>query len=131
MLNVSKASPAHGHVVSYICTSCKTKRNIPAPPVLDRDAFPESSSTSAPPPPPSHPTQAVIEDQSSAEDVMQIDEADPEGPAASLPGRKGKKMRRPKGPGKRHPQPRLPPLFQRKGHVIFRGNEKLDDDGII
>lgn len=29
---------------------------------------------------------------------------------------------------KKRPVPRLPPLFERKvGHIVFRGNERLED----
>ncbi|KAG5651870.1 hypothetical protein H0H81_007117 [Sphagnurus paluster] len=44
-----KKSPAHGHIMVYTCTSCKTSRRIPAPPTLHTaEHTPPSTYTSGP-----------------------------------------------------------------------------------
>ncbi|KAH9858451.1 RNAse P Rpr2/Rpp21/SNM1 subunit domain-containing protein [Lenzites betulinus] len=100
-------SRSYGQSVVYKCLTCNTSRRIPAPPVLDVDALPfpdTAASKDAAPPPPS---------DTGGEQPMDID-----------PNPKQTK-------GKQKPKravARVPPLFERKGHVVFRGNERLPED---
>ncbi|KAI0335126.1 Rpr2-domain-containing protein [Cubamyces sp. BRFM 1775] len=107
--------PSHGEAVVYTCTNCQTIRRIPAAPVLDPDASPldvaEASTDLVP-------NSASI---SSGLDVESTDNVDPpraQGAPVSARQRRGKHPNR-------NTIPRLPPLFERKGHVVFRGNERL------
>ncbi|KZT71820.1 Rpr2-domain-containing protein [Daedalea quercina L-15889] len=115
----------HGNVVRHGCMACGFVRKIPAPPLLDPDAPPDSSSASTNAP--ATPTQTQGEAAEPGDEPMVIDTAQP---SVSDPGVKQetKKTRRAKRKG---PRPRLPPLFQRKGHVVFRGNLKLESDDAV
>jgi len=107
-----KSSPSHGHAVTYTCTSCNTSRRIPAPPTL----FPEQLDVSITSPSTSQPTQSAQEQEHMSIDPPQI-EAQKQNQATK------KNLKRKKKP----PIPRLPPLFARDvGHIVFRGNERLD-----
>ena len=89
-------STSHGHLISYRCHCCQTERRIPAPPVLHLDTPVNGASAEA------QPTEASTSTGS------------------SLRSRQQKRK-------KRGPQPRLPPHFARDvGHIVFRGNERLD-----
>ncbi|OSX66023.1 hypothetical protein POSPLADRAFT_1133002 [Postia placenta MAD-698-R-SB12] len=116
-----RTSPVHGHVVCYICKSCSTSRRIPAPPVLDPDAQLDIQPSTPTLPAPIVPGP---EEEQSTGDAMQVDTPAPTVPAAGLKG----VIRKPRTKEKKRPKPRLLPLFQRKGHVVFRGNERLEDD---
>ncbi|KAI0744090.1 RNAse P Rpr2/Rpp21/SNM1 subunit domain-containing protein [Daedaleopsis nitida] len=96
---------SHGHVVVYTCLTCNTSRRIPAPPLLDADP-PDSAALPGITPPTSTTGPSQRGDPSAMD-------ADSTGPQTSA----GKKNR--------GPRPRLPPLFERKGHVVFRGDEIL------
>lgn len=112
LASVTVALRSHGHAVSYTCNACGAVRRIPAPPVLDPDAPPDSASTAVAGPvaAPSAPGDAT---------AMDVDAVAGAPPAGS---RKPRKRR------KRPPMARLPPLFERKvGHVVFRGNERLEE----
>ncbi|OBZ71023.1 Ribonuclease P protein subunit p21 [Grifola frondosa] len=112
-----KPCPSHGHAVVYTCLACSTARRIIAPPVLDPDAPPEAS-TSAVPPPDAPPTKHDSGDAA----AMNIDQ--PTSPSHGHITKKPLRGRRPKKPH----IPRPLPLFQRKGHIIFRGNDILVED---
>jgi ribonuclease P protein subunit RPR2 len=138
-------STSHGHAMVYTCTDCKTMRRIPAPPTLASDhdtsvpseetsfshAHASTSSVSAPPNPNLNPDTASA-------DVMAVDVTTIMTPdACATPSRTvgdsqacstasvvkmGKKAAR--------AVPRRPPLFARDvGHVVFCGNERLDNVG--
>ncbi|KAG9316280.1 Rpr2-domain-containing protein [Chiua virens] len=97
-----KDSSSHGHLISYQCHRCQTERRIPAPPLLHGD--PQSR-------------EDTIEEIQSTEAPTTFISM-PTGSSVHPEQRKKKK----KGP-----QPRLPPHFARDvGHVVFRGNERLD-----
>lgn len=101
--------------MSYTCTACNTLRRIPAPPVLD----PAASTASD-----------VLEIQplcSGADDAnaMSVDKSQElaEGPSQLVRGGSRRK--------KKPPVPRPPPFFERNvGHVVFRGNERLVEEGL-
>jgi len=101
-----KPSPSHGHVVTYTCTTCKTSRRIPAPPVLAKN-----------------PDVKVDGDSGlrslDAQPVEDMD-IDAQGNPKVQPG-SSKKAR------KTIPA-RVPPFFDRNvGHVVFCGNDKVQD----
>ncbi|CCL98703.1 uncharacterized protein FIBRA_00707 [Fibroporia radiculosa] len=113
----TKPSSTHGHSIAYTCVTCGTTRRIPAPPILDADKPPRGQS-SAPDFPPA-PPQADDE-------AMQADALNPQldsGPESAY-----KSSSSPRKHRKRRISPRVPPLFQRKGHVVFRGNVRLLED---
>ncbi|KZT10824.1 Rpr2-domain-containing protein, partial [Laetiporus sulphureus 93-53] len=120
-----KSSPSHGHLISYTCLSCTAARRIPAPPILDPDASP--STTGALP--------ATTDAQPSAStSSAPTDDAPMEVDATHVPAEAIGTMRKPivrrrrrQKHKKKTVEPRLPPLFQRKGHVVFRGNERLEE----
>lgn len=100
----------------YTCMGCQTLRRIPAPPTLTADA-PEHASTS---------TTALINSDPPDRDAPMDITADaavedkPTGPS-------GRRRRR----GRKGPVPRQPPLFARDvGHVVFCGNERLDNSNV-
>ncbi|TFK85544.1 Rpr2-domain-containing protein [Polyporus arcularius HHB13444] len=112
-----KPLSSHGHAVVYTCTSCNATRRIPAPPVLDPEALPQESSSSAvgavvPSTSVTAPTTAGADS-----DAMNVDQA------TTVP--QPTREKKPKSQKKRTPVARLPPLFERKGHLVFRGNEIL------
>ncbi|RDX42738.1 Rpr2-domain-containing protein [Lentinus brumalis] len=108
-----KPLSSHGHAVVYTCTSCNATRRIPAPPVLDPEALSSSADGAVVPS-----TSGTAPMTAGADlDVMHVD------PAPTVPQPTGEK--KPKSRKKRAPVARLPPLFERKGHVVFRGNEIL------
>ncbi|KAI0929928.1 hypothetical protein AcV5_006766 [Taiwanofungus camphoratus] len=124
-----KPSLSHGHSVSYICMACKTTRKIPAPPIVDPDAPPEPSASTSGTQDASQKTQSTDGQLSLVEETETIktDPTDTTMPDHQRSEGKGR-MQRQRGRRKKPPVPRIPPLFQRKGHVIFRGNERLEDD---
>ncbi|GLB36969.1 putative rpr2-domain-containing protein [Lyophyllum shimeji] len=118
-----KNSPVHGHIMVYTCSGCHTARRIPAPPTLSAatggDVEAQVAFTAAPltAPLPSAPAAAAA----AGEAPMDIEPTHAVEAAPATTRRKGK------GKGV---QPRLPPLFARDvGHVVFRGNERLVDEG--
>jgi len=114
-----KSSSAHGHVMTYSCLLCNHVRRIPAPPVLLEEG--EGDDTNIPAAQPEASTEAGHTSGGDEEDtVMDVDSN-----VSALGGTVShRRRRRPK----RGPIPKPLPLFQRKGHVVFRGNEKLPDD---
>ncbi|EJF57641.1 Rpr2-domain-containing protein [Dichomitus squalens LYAD-421 SS1] len=116
-----KPSGSHGQVVTYTCLSCSTSRRIPAPPVLDLDAStaePFAPSTPVDRAPSSSAPGPLAEALS---DIMDVYAPSQE---ASV-----RKRGRPRN-HRRRPVPRIPPLFERPGHVVFRGNEVLPSQHI-
>jgi ribonuclease P protein subunit RPR2 len=107
----------------YTCTSCQTSRRIPAPPILEEDTdmamddVPSHESTSQVSKPLDSDSKGVVV----AMDVTAGQGAGVEGLTSSS-GRRGKSRKK--------VIPRKPPLFAREaGHVVFCGNEKLDNAG--
>ncbi len=116
---VCLARCVHGQVVTYTCHTCGTVKHIPATPVLDPDAPTEdptlSNDTGTANPPSltaAGPSAVAGENETSA---MDVDSTIPQSSAAQA-----RRVRK-----SCQPVPRMPPLFERKGHVIFRGNEVL------
>ncbi|KAK7005809.1 RNAse P Rpr2/Rpp21/SNM1 subunit domain-containing protein, partial [Favolaschia claudopus] len=101
-----KSSKVHGHVMHYRCNSCKSTRRIPAPPTLN--PIPDSSSTNAAP----H-MDVVMPNTAPAaalDTAMEVDATESS----------QKKRRRKAGP-----EPRLPRLYAREGHIVLCGNDNL------
>ncbi|RPD57517.1 Rpr2-domain-containing protein [Lentinus tigrinus ALCF2SS1-7] len=106
---------SHGHAVVYICMTCNATRRIPAPPVFDPEAQPQKEASSADGA--AVPSTSGSVSATASVDTMAVDPA-PTAPQPTM-GEKTKSRK------KRDPAARLPPLFERKGHVVFRGNEIL------
>ena len=86
-------------------------RSIPAPPLLDSDSEAQLEVDPAP-------TPAVSRNQlgdPGGGEEMDVDLA-PGGAKVGIGKRRKQKA----------PRPRLPPLFQRKGHIVFRGDKRID-----
>jgi len=120
-----KSSSAHGHVMTYSCLLCNHVRRIPAPPVLLEEGEAaeegEGDNTNIPAAQPEASTEAGHTSGGDKEDrVMDVDSN-----LSALGATVSHRIRR---RPKRGPIPKPLPLFQRKGHVVFRGNEKLPDD---
>ncbi|KAF8555314.1 hypothetical protein OG21DRAFT_1507844 [Imleria badia] len=104
-----KDSTSHGHLISYRCHCCQTERRIPAPPALHLDSSTNEATMQA------QPTEASTSSMIAA---------------TALTGSSGRPRQQKRK--KRGPQPRLPPHFARGvGHIVFRGNERLDTTGNI
>ncbi|KAH9892669.1 Rpr2-domain-containing protein [Cubamyces lactineus] len=113
--------PSHGEAVVYTCTNCQTIRRIPAPPVLDVDASPPDiagASTNLVPAAASISTGVHAEAGSTDSSTDNANPPHPQCTPTSARRRRGKSLLK-------NTIPRRPPLFERKGHVVFRGNEKL------
>ena len=116
-VNVAKsdfalASKVHGYTVTYNCLSCNTTRRIPAPQVLQ----PDETLTSA--------------DSATLLGQFMANTASAEGPNAmdidATPSQAEGTASQNSKPKRRHKAiARMPPLFERKGHTVFRGNEVL------
>ncbi|KAF8070048.1 RNAse P Rpr2/Rpp21/SNM1 subunit domain-containing protein [Lyophyllum atratum] len=115
-----KKSSTHGHTMVYTCTACNTSLRIPAPPTPRVEDIPSPLISTVAPPAPISSTSLVvpaipIEEAMDVEPVLRTEAA-----GGATRGR-GKRKR---------VQPRLPPLFARDvGHVVYRGNERLVDEG--
>ncbi|KAI0358550.1 Rpr2-domain-containing protein [Trametes cingulata] len=117
-----KPLPSHGQAVVYTCLTCRTSRRIPAPSVLDPTTSaqddggvglterPAASSTSA----------SVPEVLAADASAMVVDPVH----ATAQPSYTSSRARRPR----KKRIARVPPLFERKGHVTFRGNERLPEE---
>jgi len=112
-----KSLPSHRHAVTYTCLSCNTCRRTPAPPTLlsrpdasilePSDILPSPSQHSIP--------------LAQISEAMDIDILETINSRQKVNKRNKKKKKTP-------PVPRLPPLFGRDvGHVMFRGNERLEE----
>lgn len=116
------ATFSHRHAVVYTCLSCNTSRRIPAPPVLGLDGTLPGDNVATvdttPAPLPSTSASALQADaQTSTMDV------DAQSTESLIPLRKKKHKRQ-----RSKVTSRVPPLFERAGHIVFRGNERLPDD---
>ncbi|EPQ57096.1 Rpr2-domain-containing protein [Gloeophyllum trabeum ATCC 11539] len=110
-----KSSSSHGHIVTYTCSTCHTSRRIPAPPVLLAEPGISSQEQGGSSSQPGGEQPATGDDQTMNVLPERVQEHGESSPA------KGKK-------GRRTVAPRLPPFFERDvGHVVFRGNEKLEE----
>ncbi|OSD06973.1 Rpr2-domain-containing protein [Trametes coccinea BRFM310] len=105
--------PSHGQAMHYTCLTCDTTRRIPAPPYVDPD---HTHYAAQQPTGPS--TAAATSDgqQASAMDIQMFETAIASPQQSRVPIARKKAV------------PRVPPLFERKGHVVFRGNERLRDE---
>ena len=106
------ASRVHGHTITYTCLACKAARRFPAPPILDLDT-PAADDTKL--------TMSTTSTPAASEapaplgkDKAGTMEVDAPATAVVEPKKKHRKS-----------LARVPPLFERKGHAIFRGNELL------
>lgn len=117
---ISVASGSHRHAVTYTCLACNTSRRIPAPPIVDvNSATPQSadSEAQAAQPSASMTTPGIL--AGALADIMDVDP--PAGASEPL-------QQRGKGRNRwRRAVPRVPPLFERPGHVVFRGSEQLSE----
>jgi ribonuclease P protein subunit RPR2 len=106
---------SHGHLVVYTCLHCKTSKGIPAPPSLNF-ALATGTGTGADKLEGSAPTP-----ESSGLLTM----------APPSQSQVQKERKKKKSTISHRPHPRPLPLFARPdaGHVIFRGNEVLDQQG--
>ncbi|KAI0709542.1 RNAse P Rpr2/Rpp21/SNM1 subunit domain-containing protein [Cerioporus squamosus] len=113
----SFALSSHGHAVVYTCLSCSAVRRILHPLCWIRTQSPQEAASSAGGAAVSS-TSGTVPAAAGADAAMDIDTA----PTAPQPTAEKKKSKSRK---KRTPVARVPPLFERKGHVVFRGNEML------
>ncbi|KAI0775818.1 RNAse P Rpr2/Rpp21/SNM1 subunit domain-containing protein [Trametes elegans] len=104
---------SHGGEVVYTCHACDTFKRIPAPPVFDPDAPVRDEDPTSNPTSTQADTQAMDVDLGAYSNVF---------PAASSSSTQKRRQSR------RRDVPRIPPLFERKGHVVFRGNERLPEE---
>lgn len=121
-LGIIIATFSHRHAVVYTCLSCNASRRIPAPPVLGPDGTLSEDNVATVDaifaPLPSSSASAL---QGGAEtSTMDVDAQSTESPS---PLRKKKHKRQ-----RSKATARVPPLVERAGHVVFRGNERLPDD---
>jgi ribonuclease P protein subunit RPR2 len=113
-------SSSHGHLVVYTCLHCKSSKGIPAPPTLNL-ALATGTGTGT----------EILEDRTSIavlgspESSSLLTMAPPSQSQVQKEEKKKKLIFSPR------PRPRPLPLFARPdaGHVIFRGNEVLDQQG--
>jgi ribonuclease P protein subunit RPR2 len=114
--NQVPASSSHGHAVTYTCIACKTARRVPAPPTLVIDAGSSSATVTGA-------AESIAQDHlHPGTDKDPFAQSTPHQRAQVFATNNRKKRKK-----KKEPTPRLPPLFARDvGHVIFRGNEKLE-----
>ncbi|KAI0029843.1 RNAse P Rpr2/Rpp21/SNM1 subunit domain-containing protein [Vararia minispora EC-137] len=89
---------SHGQVMTTTCRHCGHTRRIPAPPI------------------PGH----AEENPSPNVGLSESAEVEMAEQPSSAPARKRAHRKR-----TRKAAPRLPPLFEREGHVVFRGNEQI------
>ncbi|KAI0373934.1 Rpr2-domain-containing protein [Pilatotrama ljubarskyi] len=116
-----KPLASHGQGIVYTCSTCDTSRRIPAPPVLDADTLNEGGSVSTDVN--SAPSASASVPQPTTAGVSETDVNSVH--AASGTSHSPSKGRRRQRRAKR--VARVPPLFERKGHVTFRGNERLPE----
>ncbi|PCH36088.1 Rpr2-domain-containing protein [Wolfiporia cocos MD-104 SS10] len=134
-----ESSRVHGNVVQTTCIHCHTARCIPALPELGPDAPPvDGPSTSSatdisPQDLPAPEIQIPSGEAQPSEDAMVADIATPQaiatGPSAQAQTESEASMARiQQQKQRRRTLARLPPLFQRKGHIVFKGNERLEEE---
>ncbi|KAI0675402.1 RNAse P Rpr2/Rpp21/SNM1 subunit domain-containing protein [Trametes maxima] len=116
-----KALPSHGQAVIYTCLTCHTSRCIPAPP---EEKIPVPVSTDHTTPKESSSTTSASTSVPNAQTEVSTNEMNIATTGPSPPGRRRGGRRARKG------IPRIPPLFERKGHVVFRGNERLSNETV-
>ncbi|KIK69088.1 hypothetical protein GYMLUDRAFT_214065 [Collybiopsis luxurians FD-317 M1] len=143
----TKRLPSHGHVMVYTCMTCKHSLRIPAAPILAPGQEAQAQARSGAEQRVGEEIRDQVETQPMQTDdvVRQPPQTEEGGPAAEEPERKDKGKgkgqeternsgnhnvnKKRKRPEKKKPiPPRLPPLFARDaGHVVFKGNEKLEE----
>lgn len=115
-MNIELSS--HGHAVHYTCFYCLSNRRIPAPPIL-HDFSSDSPEANL-----QAPKANEVEDEQIIGQPMEIGvngKPDAVVPVAETNLKSmTKRARRAK---KKNIKPRPVPFFDRKGHVIFVGNE--------
>ncbi|KIK69104.1 hypothetical protein GYMLUDRAFT_236958 [Collybiopsis luxurians FD-317 M1] len=143
----TKRLPSHGHVMVYTCMMCKHSLRIPAAPILAPGQEAQAQARSGAEQRVGEEIRDQVETQPMQTDdvVHQPPQTEEGGPAAEEPERKdkgkGKEQeiernsgnrnvnKKRKRPEKKKPiPPPLPPPFARDaGHVVFKGNEKLEE----
>ena len=110
----TQESSSHGHLVVYTCLHCNSSKSIPAPPTLN-PALATGTGTG---------TEGSTESSG-----FSLTLAAP--PSHSQVQKEEKKKQKKPTFSSRRPHPRPLPLFARPdaGHVVFRGNEVLDQQG--
>lgn len=113
-MNIELSS--HGHAVHYTCLYCLSNRRIPAPPIL-HDFSPDSPQANL-----QAPKAKEVGDEQIIGQPMEIGvNGKPDVVVAETDLKSmTKRARRAK---KKNIKPRPVPFFDRKGHVIFVGNE--------
>ncbi|KAI0823617.1 Rpr2-domain-containing protein [Trametes gibbosa] len=112
----------NGQSVVHTCLTCQTLRRIPAPPVFDRDASQTQYTAPTKEVDRAASTSTTALSMPSVEDGIQTMVIDHKPTLLEL-------FSSPKGKRKRKRKvARAPPLFERKGHIIFRGNERLSEE---
>lgn len=123
--------------MSYKCNTCNTMRKIPAPPIFELDAQPQSEQSV---PQDDSPQLKVIQDNfhnpaGPSHDPMELDELNTTTqPPESQPRTQSQSQSQSEGRAKRTTRstrrmmPRTPPLFERNvGHIIIRGTHMISD----
>ncbi|KDQ55820.1 hypothetical protein JAAARDRAFT_208592 [Jaapia argillacea MUCL 33604] len=125
-----KASSCHGNTITYTCLACGNSRRIPAPPIfkVGDEVHPASPSTLAPINAPVSANNAPIPQPQPVElrpgslfegIVTNQNPMTSNSPSVCQPSKSARKRRKAN-------MARLPPFFEREvGHVVFRGNEKV------
>lgn len=113
-MNIELSS--HGHAVHYTCLYCLSNRRIPAPPIL-HDFSPDSPQANLQAPK----AKEVGDEQIIGQPIEIVVNGKPNAVVAETNFKSTtKRARRAK---KKNIKPRPVPFFDRKGHVIFVGNE--------
>ncbi|KAG8934698.1 hypothetical protein FRC02_009400 [Tulasnella sp. 418] len=115
-----KKSSSHGNAVQIRCRNCTKTRLIPAPPT--ENSAPSSSSSL-------EPTSTAGQGQAEAADSLLTDETITSGTptesnSENLEMRRS--TRKPRKPKKPKPKVRKVPFFERSEHVIYRGEQLLE-----
>lgn len=121
LIGMLTASSSFGHCISYTCLECSTTRKIPAPRNMKIKPLITDTDIST----------STIEDQveKTADVHITIPEATIPPTTTELQGHEKKEEKRGK---KKKVVIRQQPLFARRseGHVVFRGTEVVDTEGI-
>lgn len=121
LIGMLTASSSFGHCISYTCLECSTTRKIPAPRNMKIKPLITDTDIST----------STIEDQveKTADVHITIPEATIPSTTTELQGHEKKEEKRGK---KKKVVIRQQPLFARRseGHVVFRGTEVVDTEGI-
>lgn len=109
MKHLELASGPHAHLIVKTCTNCNHRLKLPAPPHLPEEDIVD---------------QDIVEEPGAMEGV---EELEVEGGAEKEKGKARKQVdeKLTKRERREKRQARKPTFFERKGHVIFAGEEKV------